>query len=102
MAGAKRLVWSADARNDLAEIFAYLDARASRAVADRRLRDIDAAARRLGEWPLIGRPRSDLRGNLRSWAVPPHVLFYRVTDSTVEIVRVIDGRRDLDSIFSSE
>jgi toxin ParE1/3/4 len=97
---ARRLVWSDDARDDLSDIFAYLDAHASLAVADRRLRDIGAAAARLAEWPLTGRPRHDLRGELRSWAVPPHVLFYRVSDLTIEIVRVIDGRRDLDVVFN--
>jgi plasmid stabilization system protein ParE len=27
------------------------------------------------------------------------VIFYRVSDLTIEIVRVIDGRRDLDVVF---
>jgi plasmid stabilization system protein ParE len=29
----------------------------------------------------------------------PHVVFYRVAGDVVEIVRVIDGRRDIDQIF---
>jgi plasmid stabilization system protein ParE len=30
----------------------------------------------------------------------PHVVFYRVVADEVEIVRVIDGRRDIDQIFA--
>jgi plasmid stabilization system protein ParE len=29
----------------------------------------------------------------------PQVIFYRVRDEAVEIVRVLDGRRDLDATF---
>jgi toxin ParE1/3/4 len=99
MAGVKPLIWSKDARNDLADLYAYLQAHVSEKMADQRAQAIDAAARRLAEWPLIGRPRQDLRPGMRSWAVPPHIIFYRVSDSAVEIVRLIDGRRDIESIF---
>lgn len=100
MAAGKRLVWSAPARQDLEEIYKFLWARASPTVVDGRLQDIERAARRLTEWPLTGRRRQDLRPELRSWAVPPHVIFYQVGEATIEIVRVIDGRRDIDAIFN--
>ena len=102
MAADRRLVWSKDARDDLADIFAYLDTHATRPIADHRLRDIETAAQRLTEWPLMGRPRRELGPGLRSWSVPPHIIFYCVTDAAVEIVRVVDGRRDLDAIFDPE
>jgi toxin ParE1/3/4 len=102
MTAGRRLIWSKDARDDLADIFDYLGTHASREVADRRLRDIETAAQRLTEWPLTGRPRRELGPKLRSWAVPPHIIFYCVTESAVEVVRVIDGRRDLDAIFDPD
>jgi plasmid stabilization system protein ParE len=34
--------------------------------------------------------------------VNPHVVFYRVTNDGAEIVRVLDGRRDLDEIFARD
>jgi plasmid stabilization system protein ParE len=35
-------------------------------------------------------------------AASPHVVFYRVNDDVAEIVRVLDGRRDLDEVFAYE
>ena len=32
-------------------------------------------------------------------ATSPHVVFYRVSNDVAEIVRVLDGRRDLEEIF---
>jgi len=56
----------------------------------------------LEEHPLAGRARDELRLGLRSITVPPHVVFYRITDNDPEIVRVLDGRRDIDRIFADE
>jgi plasmid stabilization system protein ParE len=39
---------------------------------------------------------------LRSVSVSRYVVFYRVTKIAVEIVRVLDERRDVDAIFSDE
>jgi hypothetical protein len=32
----------------------------------------------------------------------PQVIFYRVRANVPEIVRILDGRRDIDEIFSAE
>jgi len=32
--------------------------------------------------------------------VSPYVIFYRVGESSIDIVRVLHGRRDLDAIFA--
>jgi len=40
--------------------------------------------------------------DLRSVLVLPYVIFYRVMDSSVDIVRVVHGRRDLDAIFADD
>jgi toxin ParE1/3/4 len=47
----------------------------------------------------MGRKRDDLRPEIRSFPVKRFVIFYRVTDWQIEIVRVISGARDLKSIF---
>jgi toxin ParE1/3/4 len=39
---------------------------------------------------------------LRSVLVSPYVVFYRVTELSVDIVRVLHGRRDLDAIFADD
>jgi toxin ParE1/3/4 len=50
----------------------------------------------------MGRSRSDLGANLRSFPVKKFVIFYRPVDDTVEIVRILYGGRDFESIFRDE
>ena len=100
MQARKRPVsWSKDARADLADIWLYYRQVAGRQTADNIIREITAAAQMLEEYPLGGRSRSGLRPGLRSVSARPHIVFYRLRDDTTEIVRVLDGRRDLDEDF---
>jgi plasmid stabilization system protein ParE len=41
-----------------------------------------------------------VRSGLRSLAATPQIIFYRLKDDRPEIVRVLDGRRDIEEIFS--
>ena len=66
------------------------------------MREINAAIMLLEEHPLGGRSREELRPGLRSIAARPHVVFYRVRRAVPEIVRVLDGRHDLEEIFSDD
>ena len=54
----------------------------------------------LEEHPFAGRARNELRPGVRSLAATPHVVFYRVVDDTAQIVRVLDGRRDIEEKFA--
>jgi toxin ParE1/3/4 len=65
------------------------------------VRKIAEACELIEEHPYAGRARNEVRPGLRSLAANPHVVFYRVAGrDVVEIVRVIDGRRDIDEIFA--
>lgn len=99
-AGKRPFIWSPEARADLADIWAYDAGVAGLQTANKVVRDIHAACRPLEDFPLAGRTRDELRRGLRSLAVRPHVVLNRVVDGTAEIVRVLDGRRDLDEIFA--
>src|SRR5438270_518937 len=78
MPGAnKRLVWSPAAQKDLREIWRYYANAASLEIADRLLRDIGEAARRIQQRPLTGRTRDEVMPGLRSILVHPYVIFYR-------------------------
>ena len=92
--------WSPEARNDLADIWNYYMDAAGRHTAEKIVRDITHAVELLRDHPFGGRARAEIRPALRSLAVNPHVLFYRVADDVAEIVRVIDGRRDIEGIFA--
>src|SRR5438876_1798339 len=96
------LIWSPEAQSDLSEIWDYYFTVAGRPAADVIVRRIVGACILLEEHPFSGRTRDEIRSGLRSIAVNPHVVFYRVGRETAEIIRVLDGRRDLDEIFSEE
>jgi toxin ParE1/3/4 len=50
--------------------------------------------------PFAGRSRNEVRPGLRSFAAAPHVVFYRVVNDRPEIVRVLDGRQDIEEKFA--
>src|SRR5262245_24657427 len=101
MAGPNRVViWSPEARTDLADIWAYYSQVAGPGIADGIIRKIGEACRLLETHPRGGRPRDEIRQGLRSVPASPHVIFYRLRNGdAAEVVRVIDGRRDIDDIF---
>lgn len=47
----------------------------------------------------LGRPRPELREDLRSVAHGNYVIFFRYLDDAVEIVNVIEGHRDIERLF---
>lgn len=102
MPRAKRIVWSPAAERDLIDIWAYYARVASPELADNLLREIDRVGRSMGESPLLSRDRSELATGLRSVVVRPHVIFFRVSASAVQIARVLHGRRDFPAIFAQE
>ena len=50
--------------------------------------------------PFAGRSRNEVRSGLRSFAASPHIVFYRVVDGAPQIVRVLDGRQDIEEKFA--
>jgi plasmid stabilization system protein ParE len=81
----------------------YLEEHAVSATGGADLADsIIAACDLLGDSPLIGTPRPELRQGLRSFAVNPYTLFYRVIRGKVEIVRVLHQRQDIAREFGTK
>jgi toxin ParE1/3/4 len=93
--------WSPEAERDLFDIWDYIWSAASTAVADKRLREIHHIGWLVSRSPELGKARDDVRAGLRSIAVDRYVVFDRVTKTAIEIVRVLDERRDVDSIFDA-
>jgi toxin ParE1/3/4 len=58
--------------------------------------------RLLSEQPLIGRERPDIRPGLRSLPTQNYVVFYRLVHDTLQIVSVVHGSRDVDTLFDGE
>ncbi len=87
------------ATQDLDEIWLYI-AQDNPDAADKYIRTIVARFPTLASMPHMGRDRGELSPGLRSFAVGRHVIFYRPMDNGVEIVRVLDGARDLPPLFA--
>jgi toxin ParE1/3/4 len=103
MAGAARTaLWSPEALNDRESIWDYYARVAGRHTAENVLRETAKAIALIEEHPFAGRARDEVRAGLRSFAAAPHVVFYRVIDETPQIVRLLDGRQDIEQEFSAK
>jgi toxin ParE1/3/4 len=98
----RSIVWAPKARRDLIDIWKYFSRVASSEIADKVLRDIDRGARRLCEYPYSGRPRDEIARGLRPLLVRPHSIIHRVTETTVEITRIIHERRDFAAVLTKD
>lgn len=82
------------ARGDrrLSEIWDYYVQVAGPHTAQKILRDIVGLIALVETHPPAGRDRDEVRLGLRSLAVSPHIVFYRIVDDVPQIVRALDGR----------
>ncbi|MGA9543600.1 MAG: type II toxin-antitoxin system RelE/ParE family toxin [Candidatus Sulfotelmatobacter sp.] len=86
---------------DLADIWAFI-AKDSVKHADRFAALIDSQFGSLARRPHMGRSRPELATDLRSFPVGRYVIFYVPTPKGVEIVRVLHGARDIESVLHDE
>jgi toxin ParE1/3/4 len=94
-----RVVVSLRARSDILSIHSYL-AEHSLVAADRMLVRFSQRFEELREFPLLGRDRSELRPSLRGLLVDGYIAFYIVETDQIVVVRVVDGRRDIEQEMS--
>lgn len=89
------------AEADLDDIWLYVAKESGSIEVAHRL--IDAITERflaLASFPRIGRLRDEELGpGYRSLAVGEHVIVYCIEDDDVLILRVVHGRRDLETLF---
>jgi len=74
-------------------------------------RNIDAAIRlvdkitqkfeTLAKFPNLGKSRAELFPGLRSFPLEDYLIFYRLIDGGIEIVRVVSGYRDVEALFEN-
>jgi toxin ParE1/3/4 len=98
----RRVVWAPKSKSDLRDVWRYYERVASADIADKLLREIDDAGRRLADEALMWRARDEIMPGLRSVLIHPYTIFYRVNDDAVEIARVLHERRDFFGIFSKK
>jgi toxin ParE1/3/4 len=102
---AAELLWSPRAEEDLLDIHAFI-ALDNPEAADRIVDKLHSAAALLSQHPRLCQRRPEIRPSLRLLTESPYILLYEtIPDSDegpvlrVEIVRVIDGRRDLSALL---
>ncbi|WP_372022606.1 type II toxin-antitoxin system RelE/ParE family toxin (plasmid) [Tistrella mobilis] len=90
-----RVRFTSQAEADLLDIWLHLAVHAGMDVADRLSRRIETACRRLGTWPELGPARREIAEDARGLVIERWIAFYRIDGADVQIVRVLDGSRDL-------
>ncbi len=88
-----------DAARDLDEISAYYAVQNIEA-GEKLLNEFEAKCKYLVSFPKIGKSYQTLRVDLRGISFSGYVIFYRVTEDVVEILRVVSGSRDLEALFA--
>jgi len=94
-------VWSPEALDDRERIWDYYIATAGRHTAENVIGELGRVIALIEEHPFAGRSRNEMRPGLRSFATTPHVVFYRIVNNTPAIVRVLDGRQDIEQEFGA-
>ena len=92
------VVVTAPAENDLEEIFDFI---ASDSIGNARkyVSGLRKKVKSLGRFPLIHPEREYLPKGYRTAAHGSHVIVYRISGKIVEILGVVHGARDIESLF---
>jgi len=86
------------ARQDLLDIWLYIAPRNSEAVADSIYDRIEQACARLRDYPQRGAARPEIAEGARALVVDRWLALYRQTEDGAQVVRIVDGARDLTKI----
>jgi toxin ParE1/3/4 len=87
------------ASQDLDEISDYFLAQ-SIDVGERFVETFNQKCTQLARYPYIGKSYADLRPGLRGLLLMGYIIFYRVADDNIKILRVVSGYRNLQDVFS--
>lgn len=90
---------STEALRDMEQILDYLT-NTNISAGEKFLEEFSKKCRYLIQFPLMGRSYREIRPYLRGLPMKNYIIFYRLTEQGLEIMRVIKGERDLDALFS--
>ncbi len=77
---------------DLESIWSFTFDRWGETQADLYFDHLIARMEQLPATPLLGQPRDEIRQGYRSLQVKQHVVYYRLIDEKIEVVRVLHER----------
>ena len=103
MAAHPTIHFARRARRDIAEIYAWIAADASKERAEIITSRIDAAISQVALFPFLGRAHSDFPGDPRSHQIRPWQIIYQPlpTGKGITVIRVLDSRRDVANVLET-
>ena len=81
--------------NEIADYFVQTNLEAG----ERFFREFNRKCQQLTAFPNSGKSYAQIRADLRGLPIEGYVIFYRLLDDDIEILRVVSGRRNLPVIF---
>jgi toxin ParE1/3/4 len=81
--------------NEIADYFAENGVEAG----ERFFKEFNSRCQQLVTFPSSGRRYAEIRPDLRGLPLAGYIVFYRVLNDGIEILRVVSGHRDLPSFF---
>ncbi len=90
---------SQTASRDLAEIIDYFT-NVNVEAGERFIEEFEKKCKNLVGFPNMGRSYENISPFLRGVPVDGHIILYKVIEDEITIVRIVNGRRDLKSLFS--
>jgi toxin ParE1/3/4 len=93
-----RYVINSLASRDINEISDYF-AEVSIVAGERFFQALNRKFKQLVDFPNSGKPYADIHPVVRGLSVDGYIIFYRILDDGIEILRVVNGRRDFTAIF---
>lgn len=95
---SRRCIISPTASKDLVKILDYFLEKNIEA-GDKFTVKFEQKCRNIANFPMMGRSYPEFSIKLRGIPLDSYVIFYAVTDFSIEIVRVVSGYQDLRSLF---
>ncbi len=87
---------SPEAKKDLLTIHAHTQSKWGIQQAQKYIDALEKKCEKVAKSPHIGRERPEIKPGYRSITEGKHVIFYRVGDSGIEILRILHGRMDIE------
>lgn len=94
----KRYIINIVASQDLAAISDYFYTHNIEA-GERFLQEFSRKCKQLANFPSLGRSYADIEPDLRGIPLETYIIFYKVIEDGIEIMRVVSGMRDLPALF---
>lgn len=90
---------SPEASKDLDEITEYFVS-CNLEAGERFVNAFEQKCKNLVSFPNMGRSYAEIEPSLRGVLIDRYIILYRLIEDGIEIVRVVSGYRDLESLFS--